>query len=74
MNLSTDIITKYCRPMTPGERMRAYLERREYAMAAGHGVTCELVREPTGVPVGKALTTTATVDNISRFLRRGGAK
>lgn len=63
--MSPDIITKDCRPMTPGQRLREYQEKLECALQAGHGVTCELVTEQVAQPVAKA-------NNISRFLRKRG--
>lgn len=63
--MSPEIITKDCRPMTPGQRLREYHQKLENALQAGHGVTCELVTEQVAQQVAKP-------NNISRFLRRRG--
>lgn len=62
----SDIITKEIRPLTAGERLRIYLERREAALSAGHGSDCVRVVVPVELPITKAPT---FQNAISLFLR-----
>lgn len=69
MNLSPDIITRSCIPPTASQRLRAYQIRMDEWLENAPA-QAELV---TAIPNSMALTTTAP-NNISKFLRKGGAK
>lgn len=72
MGLSPDIITHHeLRPMTAKMRLDNYRDKLDAALSAGHGVSCEVVdhfRDAT------KKVYRLEPNNISRFLRRGGAK
>ena len=70
MGLSPDIITHHeLRPMTAKMRLDNYRDKLDAALSAGHGVSCELVNQ--FVDANKMIE---KPNNISRFLRKGGAK
>lgn len=72
MGLSPDIISHHeLRPMTAKMRLDNYRDRLDAALSAGHGVSCEVVNQ--FVDANKMVYRTEP-NNISRFLRRGGAK
>lgn len=71
MGLSPEIISHHeLRPMTAKMRLANYRDKLDAALSAGHGVSCELVAQQ----VAKQVTEQIKPNNISRFLRRGGAK
>jgi hypothetical protein len=64
-----DVITRDITPLTAGQRLRNYMERRETALAIGLLSSAELITKPV------AQTAIApTADNISHFLRKRSAK
>lgn len=70
MGLSPDIISHHeLRPMTAKMRLDNYRDKLDAALSAGHGVSCEVVDQ--FVDVNKMIE---KPNNISRFLRKGGAK
>lgn len=65
----SDIVTRDITPLTAGQRLRNYMERREAALAAGLLSSAELITKPA------AQTAAApTIDNISHFLRKRSTK
>lgn len=69
MGLSPEIlIHDSLRPMSVDDRLDEYRAKLRHAIKSGHGVTCEVVAMT--VPVTPAAT---SLNNISKFLRKGGA-
>ena len=67
--MDASMITRYTHVPTPRQRLNDYYEKLDAALSAGHGVSCEVVNQ--FVDVNKMV---ANPNNISRFLRKGGAK
>lgn len=75
LELSPEIISRHdLRPLSNDDRYDAYRAKLRHALKSGHGVTCEAVKRPEAYPLIAIPEGRTEMTNISRMLRKGGAK